>query len=101
MKQADDLFTLELPELGTSLTTAQQLAVQKHEAFHKMYAIVEADRKAKREQPKTYYRFYVKSHDGLTTEWCGLSRKQARDMYAYTDAHQPSNVIAYGWEEQA
>jgi len=44
------------------------------------------------------YRFYVKSHDGLTTEWCGLSRKQARDMHAYTDAHQPSNVIAFGWE---
>jgi hypothetical protein len=48
---------------------------------------------------KTYHRFYVKSHDGLTTEWTGLSKKQARDMYAYTDAHQPSNVIAYGWEE--
>lgn len=47
----------------------------------------------------TYYRFYVKAHDGLTTEWTGLSRKQARDMYAYTDAHQPSNVVAYGWEE--
>lgn len=78
MKQADDLFTLELPELGTSLTT------------HHVPTPL-----------KTYYRFYVKSHDGLTTEWCGLSRKQARDMYAYTDAHQPSNVIAYGWEEQA
>lgn len=47
---------------------------------------------------KAHYRFYVKSHDGLTTEWCGLTRKQARDMYAYTNAHQPSNVIAYGWE---
>ena len=48
---------------------------------------------------KVYYRFYVKGHDGLTTEWCGLSRKQARDMYAFTSAHQPSNVTAYGWEE--
>ena len=101
MKQANDLFTLELPGLGTSLTTAQQLAVMKHEAFHAMRDIVEAERKAKREQPKTRYRFYVKSHDGLTTEWCGLTKKQARDMYAYTNAHQPSNVIAYGWEEQA
>ena len=56
---------------------------------------------------KTYYRFYVRTvyeHNGETytqkTEWCGLSRKQARDMYAFTSAHQPSNVTAYGWEEQ-
>lgn len=48
---------------------------------------------------KTSFRFYVKAHDGLTTEWTGLTRKQARDMYSYTDKHQPSNVIAYGWEE--
>ena len=45
------------------------------------------------------YRFYIKSHDGLTTEWTGLTKKQARDMYAYTNAHQPSNVVATGWEE--
>jgi hypothetical protein len=49
----------------------------------------------------TRFRFYVKSHDGLTTEWTGLSKKQARDMYAYTNAHQPSNVVACGWEELA
>jgi hypothetical protein len=48
---------------------------------------------------KRYYRFYIKSHDGLTTEWTGLTKKQARDMYAYTNAHQPSNVVATGWEE--
>lgn len=45
------------------------------------------------------YRFYIKDMDGNETEWCGLTRKQARDMYAYTDAHQPSNLTAYGWEE--
>ena len=49
---------------------------------------------------KPRYRFYVKAHDGLTTEWTGLSKAKALQMYRYTDAHQPSNVIAYGWEEQ-
>lgn len=48
---------------------------------------------------KPRYRFYVKGHDGLTTEWTGLTKKQARDMYSYTNAHQPSNVVAMGWEE--
>lgn len=47
----------------------------------------------------TYYRFYIEHADGTEVEWRGLSRKQARDMYAYTDAHQPSNVTRYGWEE--
>lgn len=27
------------------------------------------------------------------------TKKQARDMYAYTSAHQPSNITAFGWEE--
>ena len=44
------------------------------------------------------YRFYVCTADGTETEWCNLTRKQARDMYAYTDAHQPSNITDYGWE---
>ena len=44
------------------------------------------------------YRFYIETTDGNETEWRGLTRKQARDMYAYTDAHQPSNVKSYGWE---
>lgn len=79
MKQANDLFTLELPEMDTA-PVRESLTTQ---------------------HTKTNYRFYVKAHDGLTTEWCGLTKKQARDMYAYTNAHQPSNVIAYGWEEQA
>ena len=75
MKQADDTATLELPYMGEVIT---------------------------RDNSKpTRFRFYVKSHDGLTTEWTGLSKKQARDMYAYTNAHQPSNVVACGWEELA
>ena len=45
------------------------------------------------------FRFYIETPDGEEIEWCGLTRKQARDMYAYTDAHQPSNAVRYGWEE--
>jgi hypothetical protein len=77
MKQIEDQLTMELPEMGEVITRDNSLPIN----------------------TKTYFRFYVKGHDGLTTEWCGLTRKQARDMYAYTDAHQPSNVVAYGWEE--
>lgn len=73
MKQAEDTFTIDM---------------------HGDTQVITPDN-----SKPTRFRFYVKSHDGLTTEWTGLSKKQARDMYAYTDAHQPSNVIAYGWEE--
>ena len=44
------------------------------------------------------YRFYIETPDGVEVEWCGLTRKQARDMQAYTNAHQPSNVTRSGWE---
>ena len=44
------------------------------------------------------YRFYIETPDGEEIEWCGLTKKQARDMYAYTNAHQPSNVSRSGWE---
>ncbi len=47
----------------------------------------------------TSYRFYIEAPDGTEIEWRGLTKKQARDMYAYTDAHQPSNATGYGWEE--
>lgn len=50
-------------------------------------------------QPKATYRFYIRTIDGTETEWRRLTRKQARDMYAYTDNHQPDNVTGYGWEE--
>lgn len=48
---------------------------------------------------KKNYSFVLVTNDGTRTIWCGLTRKQARDMYAYTDAHQPHNVTSYGWEE--
>lgn len=68
MKQADDTMTIE------------------------MYPeMLEAVKTAK-------YRFYIETPDGVEIEWCGLTRKQARDMHAYTDAHQPSNAVRYGWE---
>jgi hypothetical protein len=44
------------------------------------------------------YRFYIETPDGVEIEWCGLTRKQARDMQAYTQAHHPSNVTRSGWE---
>lgn len=47
-------------------------------------------------QPK--YLFYIETQKEYL-EWRGLTKKQARDMYAYTDAHQPSEVTTYGWEE--
>lgn len=51
------------------------------------------------------YRFYIVIADDNggehSTEWRGLTKKQARDMYAYTNAHQPWNVIRCGWEEQS
>jgi len=48
------------------------------------------------------YRFYIVIADDNggehCTEWCGLSRKQARDMHAYTEKSHPYNVIRSGWE---
>lgn len=46
------------------------------------------------------YTFHIRTADGETTEWTGLTQKRARDMYAYTAASQPSNVAAYGWSEE-
>ena len=46
------------------------------------------------------YTFYIRTADGETTEWNGLSHKRARDMHAYTSAHQPSNVTGHGWFEE-
>ncbi len=50
-------------------------------------------------EPKaTVFMFYVETTGGECIEWHGLTKKQARDMYAYTDAHQPHNVVRSGWE---
>ena len=97
MKQAEDIYTLDL--LGNPLTAAQQLAVMKHESFHAMRDIMEAERKAEVRPNKFRFRFYITTREGATTEWTGLTRKRARDMHAYTSQSQPSNVTAFGWEE--
>jgi hypothetical protein len=45
----------------------------------------------------TKHTFYINLNSGETVEWTGLSYKKARDMHAYTNAHQPSNVTSHGW----
>jgi hypothetical protein len=45
----------------------------------------------------TKHTFYITTADGETIEWTGLSYKKARDMHAYTNASQPSNVVGSGW----
>lgn len=51
---------------------------------------------------REYYRFFIVVRDGAggetETEWRGLSRTRARNMYAYTNAAQPINVVTFGWE---
>jgi hypothetical protein len=86
MKQAEDLFTQELPELGDSLTgTPVAKPLENVTTQH---------------TPSKYrFRFYITTRDGATTEWTGLTAKRAKDMYAYTAQSQPSNVTGYGWEE--
>ena len=83
MKQAEDLFTQELPELGNPLTSQDTM-------FPK--AISGTPNKFR-------FRFYVTTREGATTEWTGLTAKRAKDMYAYTSQSQPSNVTSFGWEE--
>lgn len=75
MKQIEDTYTMDMH--GEVITPDNQTA----------------------QNAKTYYRFYIETESGESLWWTGLSRKQARDMYAYTSAHQPSNAVRYGWEE--
>ena len=78
MKQAEDKYTMDL--LGNPLTPEGAVAPNKFR-----------------------FRFYVVTADDNggehCTEWRGLSNKQARDMYAYTEQSNPWNVIRCGWEE--
>ena len=75
MKQADDTMTIEMyPDL------------------------IEASKGDRALGCTDRYRFYIETPDGEEIEWRGLTKKQARDMYAYTNAHQPSNVSRSGWE---
>ena len=51
-------------------------------------------------EPKaTVYRFYVETTEGTEVEWTGLTLTKAKQMYAYTNASNPSNVTRCGWEE--
>lgn len=75
MKQAEDIFTIDMH--GEVITPDNSLPLK----------------------TKKNYSFVLVTDDGTRTIWSGLTRKQARDMYAYTDAHQPCNVTGYGWEE--
>ena len=47
----------------------------------------------------TVFRFYVATTEGTEVEWTGLTLTKAKQMYAYTNASNPSNVISFGWEE--
>jgi hypothetical protein len=48
---------------------------------------------------KSLYRFYVETTEGTEVEWTGLTLTKAKQMYAYTNASNPSNVVRSGWEE--
>jgi hypothetical protein len=81
MKQLDDTFTIDMHGDTQVITPDNSTAIK----------------------PKVYHRFYVVTADDNggehCTEWRGLSKKQARDMYAYTQQSNPWNVIKCGWEE--
>ena len=47
---------------------------------------------------KSLYRFYVETTEGTEVEWTGLTLTKAKQMYAYTNASNPSNVVRSGWE---
>jgi hypothetical protein len=47
----------------------------------------------------TVYRFYVETIERDRVEWHGLTLTKAKQMYAYTNQTNPSNVTRCGWEE--
>jgi hypothetical protein len=51
-------------------------------------------------EPKaTVYMFYVETIERDRVEWHGLTLTKAKQMYAYTNQSNPSNVTRCGWEE--
>jgi hypothetical protein len=48
---------------------------------------------------KSLYRFYIETTEGTEVEWTGLTLTKAKQMLAYTNASNPSNVTRCGWEE--
>jgi hypothetical protein len=79
MKQPEDIYTLDFLE----------------EAGEPAAPIVLSPPTA----PTARYGFYVELPNGEEIRWCGLTKKQARDMYAYTASHRPENASMFGWEE--
>jgi hypothetical protein len=47
----------------------------------------------------TRYVFYIILDTGEEVRWPGLTLTQARNMYAWTEAHAPTNISTYAWEE--
>ena len=45
------------------------------------------------------YVFWVETLDGTYLQWTRLTLRQAKQMCALTDMHQPDHVARYGWEE--
>jgi predicted mannosyl-3-phosphoglycerate phosphatase (HAD superfamily) len=86
MKQAIDTFTADMWADGTSSSGYATGVPVRDSLTEKVIS------------DKFKYRFYIRTNDGATTEWTGLTRKRARDMHAYTEQSQPSNVTAFGWE---
>jgi len=74
MKQTEDTYTLDM---------------------HGTEEVITLDNQTTRTDK---YRFFIGLTDGTEVEWCGLTKKQARDMYAYTNAHHPCNITGCGWE---
>lgn len=44
--------------------------------------------------------FYIEHTNGTVVEWTGLTYTKARNMLAYTSAHQPCDATRYGWFEE-
>ena len=48
--------------------------------------------------PKNYT-FWVETTTGEETHWTHLTKTQARNMFAYTQASTPHNLKRWGWGE--
>lgn len=73
MKQPEDTRTLELPMLDpAALTPTSSKDVEVCE-------------------------FHIITSNGEIVQWKPLTRTKARQMYNYTEKHQPPNVQAFGW----
>lgn len=74
MKQAIDTFTTDMYDSDTIALVRDSLTTNRFN-----------------------YRFHIRTVDGAVIEWTGLTAKRAKDMNAYTEQSQPSNVASFGW----